>query len=795
MCARPANRSVSSRVGKGADIRRELTDDPAAAAVETAASDLLARVRTSLDVAVAAVLLKSVDEHSLEVGAVAGMEVASDTRVSLADPLVARAAVARRAVILHRIRDVGTLGPCLRAVRVRTLLAAPLNASGRLVGIVLAGASLPRRLTVDDARLLQSLADDGALGIDRARLLDARQRARAAAEAAQARLAFLADAGVVLAGSLDYEATLQTVARLAVPRLADWSIVTVVEVDGTISRRAAHANPDAEDALRDLLERYPLDPDTPWGVAKVLRTGQPEFLPNVSLALPSEAAEQGGYWPVVKRLGVRSAIVVPLLARGRILGALSFMLAESGRTFDDADLSLAEELARRAALAVDNARLYRSAQSAQDQLRRHAERLAALARASRAFAEASLDLDEVLDTVARSVGTMVGDYCGIFLFSEDRRWLRLAAAYHPDQATLTVLRERAALAPLRADEGLLGEVVRTAKPLLMPAVSAKELRTWVNPAYHPYLEYVSTASLAVVPLLVHGHITGIIAMARVGEHARFTSDDQIFLRDLADRAALAVENALLYQQIDQRNHQLQDLVGRLLMAQERERRRVAYDLHDGLTQIAVSTHQHLQSFAHHHRPRTARGQEELAQALDLAQHTVREARRVIAALRPTALDDFGLAVAIRLQVEALRAAGWQMEYQEALGSDRLPVPVETALFRVAQEALTNIRKHAQTTRACIVLERCEGQAHLEVRDWGCGFDPSAAERTASVGERVGLAGMRERVALLGGQCVIESCPGAGTRLDVTVPLQATEGGWHATDTTTSQAADDDPSAS
>src|SRR5947207_2956618 len=127
----------------------------------------------------------------------------------------------------------------------------------------------------------------------------------------------------------------------------------------------------------------------------------------------------------------------------------------------------------------------------------------------------------------------------------------------------------------------------------------------------------------------------------------------------------ALDNARLYRELAEREQRLEDLVGRLLVAQEEERRRVAYDVHDGVAQMAAGVHQHLQAYAHD--PQAAAAPEQLERAVDLARRTVREARRVIADLRPTALDDFGLAAALRLQVESLRADGWQLTYEETLG--------------------------------------------------------------------------------------------------------------------------------
>ena len=138
-----------------------------------------------------------------------------------------------------------------------------------------------------------------------------------------------------------------------------------------------------------------------------------------------------------------------------------------------------------------------------------------------------------------------------------------------------------------------------------------------------------------------------------------------------------------------------------------------------------------------------------------------EARHVIEGLRPAALDDFGLSTAIRLEVEKLRSKGWDLGFEDTLGDARLPAEVETALYRVAQEALTNARKHAGTTRAQVKLTRLPGKIHLEVRDFGRGFDPSIPTANGP-GERVGLIGMRERVALLGGESPSPSPPSRAT---------------------------------
>ena len=271
-----------------------------------------------------------------------------------------------------------------------------------------------------------------------------------------------------------------------------------------------------------------------------------------------------------------------------------------------------------------------------------------------------------------------------------------------------------------------------------------------------------------LPLRAKDRVVGVLEA--YGRESLADNDTMEILSSLASQAASALENARLYEQLAEREHALQDLVGKLLRAQEEERRRVAYEVHDGLAQVAVSAHQHLQAFARRHSPGTERGQSDLERILRLVRLTVTDARRIIANLRPTALDDLGLAAALALEVETLREDGYQVTYEENLDDERLPDTVEITLFRVAQEALTNVRKHAQTRQVRIRLRRSRDEVYVEVQDYGRGFDPGLASGESGPGERIGLAGMRERVVALGGDLKIHSRPDAGTFIAATVPL-------------------------
>ncbi|HEU0013348.1 MAG TPA: ATP-binding protein [Longimicrobium sp.] len=187
---------------------------------------------------------------------------------------------------------------------------------------------------------------------------------------------FLAEASRVLASSLDYETTLRSVARLAVPALADWCAVDVVDEDGNLHRLAVeHTDPAKVDFVRQIQERYPSDPNAPNGTHHVVRTGKSEMMPDIPDALLVAAARDEEHLRLVRELGLRSYICAPLVARGRVMGAVTLASAESGRRYAEADLAAAEDLARRAAVAIDNARLYGETEEARSRLEQQAAEL------------------------------------------------------------------------------------------------------------------------------------------------------------------------------------------------------------------------------------------------------------------------------------------------------------------------------------------------------------------------------------------------------------------------------------
>jgi serine phosphatase RsbU (regulator of sigma subunit) len=174
---------------------------------------------------------------------------------------------------------------------------------------------------------------------------------------------FLAEASRVLASSLDYQETLRAVARLAVPQIADWCAVDLAGRDAVERVAVAHVDPARVQLAREVEERYPADPRSGTGVYGVLERGAAELYPEVTDAMLEQAARDPEHLQLLRSVGLRSVMLVPMRLRDRVLGVVTFAAAESGRRFDEQDLMLAENLALRAAAAVENARLYETATS------------------------------------------------------------------------------------------------------------------------------------------------------------------------------------------------------------------------------------------------------------------------------------------------------------------------------------------------------------------------------------------------------------------------------------------------
>ncbi len=233
----------------------------------------------------------------------------------------------------------------------RSMVCLPLRVVGRAVGVIT--LSFPGRREFDNAELefFGIIADSCAQALE---------RIRAQQEAAEqaARVRFLADASIELSKSLDYEATLANVARLAVPAFADWCAIDVVEDDRLHRLAVEHVDPDKVRLALELERRYPSDRDAAGGAWEVMRTGQSLLIPDVTDDMIVAAAKDEEHLRLARQLALRSALVVPLVARGRVLGVITWVCAESERRYTDSDVTFAEDLGRRGAIAIDNAQLH-----------------------------------------------------------------------------------------------------------------------------------------------------------------------------------------------------------------------------------------------------------------------------------------------------------------------------------------------------------------------------------------------------------------------------------------------------
>jgi len=258
------------------------------------------------------------------------------------------------------------------------------------------------------------------------------------------------------------------------------------------------------------------------------------------------------------------------------------------------------------------------------------------------------------------------------------------------------------------------------------------------------------------PILIRGKPFAHLYLAAKRNGQLFTAEDEELLRALTTQAAVAIEMS---------ERVARDSLRRVVAAQELERRRLARELHDETGQTLTSVLLGLQAIVD--APDSERAVAEAERLRELVLQALKDVRRLAVELRPKALDDFGLIPALkRLGTGFSEQTGIRVEVESLLGDDRLPSEIETALYRIVQESLTNVVKHARAGSVSVLVTRKSGSVIAVIEDDGRGFDAGAGRD-----EGLGLVGMEERVALLDGRLQIESSEGAGTTIVAEVPLR------------------------
>jgi signal transduction histidine kinase len=477
--------------------------------------------------------------------------------------------------------------------------------------------------------------------------------------------------------------------------------------------------------------------DLPTGrgvLGELIRDARPLRVSDVGTH-PSSYGFPPGHPPMRAFLGV------PILIRGEAFGNLYLTEKEGGEEFDQADEDGAVILADWAAIAIDNARLYRDAEGRREELEEVVRRLRATTEMMRAL-EGETEIERVLELIVKRARALVGARSTVLLL--------VSGTELEIQAVAGDLASPPLGTRFPVEGSISGQVL---KSMRAERVAHLPSRVMVS---REELGLRADAAL-LVPLVFRARALGVLIAADRADGTEFTRDDAQLLESFAASAATAVHTA---------RSVAEDRLRHSLDASEQERKRWARELHDDTLQ-ALGGLQMLLSSAlrsgHDERLRTA-----AKDAVEQVGIEIANLRSLIMELRPPALDEIGLVAAVESLAHRLTSSeGLTVETNVAHareGSERLAPECENTIYRVLQEALTNVAKHASATHVEIGLLMEDAGVAVEVRDDGCGFDP------ASAGGGFGLVGMRERVALLGGRLKIDSRPGAGAFIRALIPV-------------------------
>jgi signal transduction histidine kinase len=473
------------------------------------------------------------------------------------------------------------------------------------------------------------------------------------------------------------------------------------------------------------------DPPHGRGVLGLLiRDPQPLRLPDLG-ADPRSSGFPPGHPPM------RSFLGVPIVIRGEAYGNLYLTDKQDAEAFDADDEEATELLAGWAAIAIDNARVYNSEQQRRVELEQAVRALEATTAIARALG-GETDLDRILELIVHRARALLAARNVVLLLNENDE-LRVRACAGPLADAVHDIR-----IPIEGSVG--GEIVRS-----MRSRRIGEVRTHLRFAL---AERVDAEVGVLVPLVFRGRALGVLEAFDREDGVDFSADDEQLLVSFAASAATAVATA---------QTAANEALRRSMHASERERSRWARELHDDTLQQLAGLKMLLSGARR--QGSAQRLEQAVGLALDQIDDSIAELRRLIVDLRPAALDDLGLADAVDSLVERVqRSSGLKTTVRIDIGDERLPRALEDTAYRIVQEALTNVVKHAGATRIDVTLLCADETLRIGVVDDGSGLDP-----TVETGG-FGLIGMRERVALASGTLTIAPTPSGGTAIDVRLPL-------------------------
>jgi signal transduction histidine kinase len=599
--------------------------------------------------------------------------------------------------------------------QVRAWLSVPMTIKERTIGFLNLAHTQPGYYSSHQAELTAAFAGQAAIAVENARLY-----ARTSQHSDELETMFAVQQAIT--SRLDPDSVLQLIANAA-RRLTSTpvSIVYLLEEDQLrVAVMSGHHNSDI--AVGYCL---PLDQSV-TGLA--IRSGQPVVVADAEDDIRV-------YADMIRRLGARCYLAVPLVSGVEPVGAIAVADPQPGKLGADEERILTM-LASGAVIGLENARLYREEQERRreaEQRRRVAETLRDLI----ALLNSDRSLTEILNYTVRQAGDLL-DAAAAAVF-------RLEAESYTVQASRGLSSEQAAQTHLLLDQAGLRQALLQRRPVVLPDL------TLPDPAKQIVNDYANIISgfqtLLVAPLISNKEVYGNLALY-YPEPRPFSEDEIDLVLTFCEQAALAIENARLKAQVEQ-------------TAVAAERGRLARDLHDAVTQTLFSASliaEVLPRLWEKNQPETLRRLEELRQ---LTRGALAEMRTLLLELRPAALTEAKLSELLRHLTQAITGRARTPITLEIEGECLLPPEVQVSLYRITQEALNNIGKHARAEAALVQLHCRPDGLRLLIRDNGRGFDPAQVSS-----EHLGLDIMRERAQAIGACLDLRSAPGQGTQIEL-----------------------------